>query len=66
MDLDQYTTPEKTSLAPKKHHNSEAETTAPYPVSRFGALLASAILRLPIEKDYSPLHERYPSQPVTL
>ena len=53
MELDQYATSGKTKKASKIDEHPPGE----YRVSRFGALLATSLLRLPEDKEYRMTEE---------
>lgn len=63
MELDRYVTPDKV-FKRRKHYDANAKTTsADYPVSQFGALLAASLIRLPEDTEYRVIEE-YP--PISL
>lgn len=60
MELEQYgDTPKKAKKIKTKDHESSAvnPTLDKYPVSRFGALLAAALLRMPDDTEYRVMEE---------
>ena len=63
MALDQHATSQKSEKRQQTEDDTNKYTTSGvYPVSRFGALLAASLIRLPEDEDHRAIEEyRFPS-----